>query len=98
MNIGVSNGTEFKVGQNLGWRMPYENDTAMYSQWAGTNRFLVGDSLPTIKVSSEGNGCKIEWSYVTDPLKGWNFEGLVSTISSSLQDMAKNMEEALKAD
>ncbi|PIA64760.1 hypothetical protein AQUCO_00100316v1 [Aquilegia coerulea] len=46
MNIGVSDAfTQFKVGESIGWRMPDENDTTIYSQWAAKNRFLVGDSL-----------------------------------------------------
>ncbi|KAF5202105.1 Early nodulin-like protein [Thalictrum thalictroides] len=46
MNICGSDAfTRFKVGESIGWRMPDENDTALYSQWAAKNRFLVGDSL-----------------------------------------------------
>ncbi|KAJ8755776.1 hypothetical protein K2173_024320 [Erythroxylum novogranatense] len=35
----------FKVGDELGWKEPPDSDSAMYSLWAGRNRFLVGDSL-----------------------------------------------------
>ncbi|XP_047332031.1 early nodulin-55-1-like [Impatiens glandulifera] len=36
---------EFKVGGLEGWRQPFENETAIYIQWASNNRFHVGDSL-----------------------------------------------------
>lgn len=35
----------FKVGDELGWRVPLQNDTAVYSHWASSNRFHIGDSL-----------------------------------------------------
>ncbi|KAK9149316.1 hypothetical protein Scep_008073 [Stephania cephalantha] len=37
--------TRFKVGERLGWRQPDENNTAIYSDWAANNRFVIGDSL-----------------------------------------------------
>ncbi|KAF8388928.1 hypothetical protein HHK36_025610 [Tetracentron sinense] len=43
MVTGVS--TEFKVGDNGGWREPDLDNAAMYNQWAAKNRFQVGDSL-----------------------------------------------------
>ncbi|XP_073301887.1 early nodulin-like protein 7 [Primulina huaijiensis] len=36
---------EFKVGEDQGWRQPAANETDMYSRWAATKRFHVGDSL-----------------------------------------------------
>ncbi|KAL7140138.1 hypothetical protein ABFS83_09G101900 [Erythranthe nasuta] len=36
---------EFKVGDDEGWRQPAANDTEMYTRWASTMRFHVGDSL-----------------------------------------------------
>ncbi|KAL7201409.1 hypothetical protein ACSBR1_033162 [Camellia fascicularis] len=36
---------EFRVGDSESWRLPSDNYTAFYDQWAATNRFLVGDSL-----------------------------------------------------
>ncbi|XP_075523395.1 early nodulin-like protein 7 [Primulina tabacum] len=36
---------EFKVGEDEGWRQPAANETEMYSRWAATKRFHVGDSL-----------------------------------------------------
>lgn len=38
-------------------------------------------------------GCKIKWSFVCDPVEGWKDEDLVSQIESSLQLMAKKMED-----
>ncbi|ESQ27013.1 hypothetical protein EUTSA_v10019806mg [Eutrema salsugineum] len=35
----------FKVGDEFGWRVPLQNDTAVYSHWASSNRFHIGDSL-----------------------------------------------------
>lgn len=39
-------------------------------------------------------GCKIEWSFVCDPMEGWSFEDFSSFIAASLQTIAKNMEDA----
>ncbi|KAL4340538.1 hypothetical protein GQ457_08G003880 [Hibiscus cannabinus] len=47
------------------------------------------DVLPT-----EGDGCKIEWSFVSDPIEGMKLEDLVSYIDDCLHFMAKKMEEA----
>ncbi|KAE8056626.1 hypothetical protein FH972_013380 [Carpinus fangiana] len=38
-----------------------------------------------------GRGCKIEWSFVSDPIEGWRIEDLVSYLESNLQGMAKRM-------
>ncbi|CAA7025780.1 unnamed protein product [Microthlaspi erraticum] len=35
----------FKVGDEFGWRVPLNNDTAVYNHWASSNRFHIGDSL-----------------------------------------------------
>ncbi|MED6209140.1 hypothetical protein PIB30_051904 [Stylosanthes scabra] len=49
----------------------------------------------TIKVvPSSLEGCKIEWSFVSDPLETWSFKDLNSYIDSSLQFMAKKIELA----
>ncbi|KAK9102339.1 hypothetical protein Sjap_019593 [Stephania japonica] len=37
--------TRIKVGETFGWRQPDENNTAIYSEWAANNRFVIGDSL-----------------------------------------------------
>ncbi|KAH7524163.1 lachrymatory-factor synthase [Ziziphus jujuba] len=39
------------------------------------------------------HGCKIKWSFVSDPVEGWRYEDLVSYIDSSVKLMAKKMEE-----
>ena len=43
-----------------------------------------------------GGGCLIQWSFVCDPVQGWRYEDLASYIDSSLQFMAKKMEETLQ--
>lgn len=35
--------------------------------------------------------CKIEWSFVSDPVEGWSFQGLNSHIEYYLQFMAKKI-------
>ena len=41
------------------------------------------------------NGCKIEWSFVCDPIEGLKFEDFLPYIETGLQSMAKKMEDAL---
>ncbi|GAB4850246.1 hypothetical protein Ancab_029542 [Ancistrocladus abbreviatus] len=36
---------EFSVGGRQGWRIPDANDSTMYNDWAGRERFHVGDAL-----------------------------------------------------
>ncbi|KAK8543139.1 hypothetical protein V6N13_136327 [Hibiscus sabdariffa] len=43
----------------------------------------------------EGGGCKIEWSFVSDPIQGLKVEDLVSLVDDTLQFMAKKMEDAV---
>ncbi|XP_059461911.1 lachrymatory-factor synthase-like [Corylus avellana] len=38
-----------------------------------------------------GRGCKIEWSFVSDPIEGWRIEDLVSYLESNLRAMAQKM-------
>jgi hypothetical protein len=45
MSVAVMAVKEFKVGNDLGWMEPDANNTAIYSQWAESHRFHVGDSL-----------------------------------------------------
>nr|XP_043611098.1 lachrymatory-factor synthase [Erigeron canadensis] len=45
----------------------------------------------------DDHGCKIEWSFVADPVQGWRFEDLCGYVDSSLKAMAGKMEEALQA-
>ncbi|KAM3688686.1 hypothetical protein ACJW31_10G169400 [Castanea mollissima] len=42
------------------------------------------------------NGCKIEWSFVCDPIEGLRYEDfLLNTIETGLQSMAKKMEDVI---
>ena len=42
------------------------------------------------------NGCKMEWSFVCDPIEGLRFEDfLLNTIETGPQSMEKKMEDAL---
>ncbi|XVF74531.1 hypothetical protein PTKIN_Ptkin13bG0117600 [Pterospermum kingtungense] len=45
MNGSVEASKHFKVGDHFGWQQPSTNDTEVYSLWATTKRFHVGDSL-----------------------------------------------------
>ena len=40
------------------------------------------------------DGCKIEWSFVSDPIEGLRFEDFLPYIEASLQSMAKKMEDS----
>ncbi|XP_050386811.1 lachrymatory-factor synthase-like [Argentina anserina] len=40
-----------------------------------------------------GRRCKIEWSFVSDPIEGWRLGDYVSYPDSCLQSMAKKMED-----
>ncbi|KAF7817104.1 lachrymatory-factor synthase-like [Senna tora] len=50
--------------------------------------------VTTIKVltQDEKRGCKVEWSFVSDPVQGWTFQGLNSYIESCLQLLLNKME------
>ncbi|KAM3756851.1 hypothetical protein ACB098_02G143900 [Castanea mollissima] len=41
------------------------------------------------------NGCKIEWSFICDPIEGLRFEDFLPYIEFGLQSMAKKMKDAL---
>jgi hypothetical protein len=41
------------------------------------------------------HGCKIEWSFIADPIEGWPLEDFNSYINSSLQFMGQKMEQAV---
>ncbi|XWS11969.1 hypothetical protein CRYUN_Cryun37aG0050400 [Craigia yunnanensis] len=45
MNGSVEASKHFRVGDHIGWQQPSTNKTAIYSQWATSKRFHVGDSL-----------------------------------------------------
>ncbi|XP_028802141.1 lachrymatory-factor synthase-like [Neltuma alba] len=42
-------------------------------------------------------GCKIEWSFESDPVEGWAFQDLVSYVDSSLHYMATKVQQACSA-
>ncbi|XP_071719481.1 lachrymatory-factor synthase-like [Rutidosis leptorrhynchoides] len=50
-----------------------------------------------LKVIEIESGCKIEWSFVSDPIEGWRLEDLCGYIESSLKTMAERMEMGLQA-
>lgn len=43
--FGVEASKQFKVGDDFGWQEPSMNNTGIYSHWASSHRFRVGDSL-----------------------------------------------------
>lgn len=45
--------------------------------------------------SGSGYGCRIEWSFLADPVEGLTQEGLLAYLDGALQGMANNMEKAL---
>ncbi|XWS18960.1 hypothetical protein CRYUN_Cryun32bG0089800 [Craigia yunnanensis] len=45
MNGSVEASKHFKVGDHIGWQQPGTNNTEVYSQWATSKSFHVGDSL-----------------------------------------------------
>nr|ABK23034.1 unknown [Picea sitchensis] len=48
-----SHASEFRVGGKNGWVVPNNTNTLNYSDWAGRNRFQVGDSLVFVYNPSE---------------------------------------------
>ncbi|KAJ1384751.1 START-like domain superfamily [Sesbania bispinosa] len=54
--------------------------------------------LPIISNNEKGPAvCKIEWSFICDPIEGWTFQGFLSYIQSYLQFMANKMEQTFSA-
>ncbi|KAK1290657.1 Lachrymatory-factor synthase [Acorus calamus] len=43
-----------------------------------------------------GGGCVVEWSYVADPIEGWPKEGFEAYLRTSLEAMARRIEEILR--
>lgn len=56
-------------------------------------------TIQVLPVNGDGaggeRGCRIEWSFVVDPIGGWRFQDLESYINSTLQFMGNKMEQAL---
>ncbi|KAI9191625.1 hypothetical protein LWI28_011011 [Acer negundo] len=59
------------------------------------NNFGFKSYVATSKVLPiiNGGGCKIEWSFVADPIEGWSQEGMAAFIGYCVQFMAKKMEQ-----
>ncbi|KAL0739345.1 hypothetical protein Bca4012_015555 [Brassica carinata] len=63
------------------------------------NNVGFGSYVATVKVvpvdggdESDGKICRIEWSFVSDPVDGWTKENLESYVGFCLQHMADKME------
>lgn len=54
-------------------------------------------AMQVVPVTNDDEGCKIEWSFVCDPIEGWGLEDFQSYLESSLQGMAKNIEDSIVA-
>ncbi|CAN1784914.1 hypothetical protein LINPERHAP1_LOCUS16702 [Linum perenne] len=56
-----------------------------------------GYYVATIRVidDEEGGCCRIEWSFVADPLIGWTVDGLREYVGSCLDHMACKIQEAV---
>ncbi|PRQ27550.1 putative polyketide cyclase/dehydrase, START-like domain-containing protein [Rosa chinensis] len=52
-------------------------------------------TIQVVPVVNDDEGCMIEWSFVCDPIEGWRLEDFQSYLESSLQGMAKKIEDAL---
>jgi hypothetical protein len=53
-------------------------------------------TMIVLPIDGDGiHGCKIEWSFVSDPIEGWRLEDWVSFLEPSLRSMAKNIQDAL---
>ncbi|PRQ27551.1 putative polyketide cyclase/dehydrase, START-like domain-containing protein [Rosa chinensis] len=53
-------------------------------------------TMQVVPVINDDEGCMIEWSFVSDPVEGWGLEEFQSYRESSLQGMAKKIEDALQ--
>lgn len=65
--------------------------------YVGTVRLLPIDDDADDAGKLHACGCKIEWSFVCEPMEGesWSFEEFSSFIAGSVQMIAKNMEHAI---
>ncbi|XP_023900490.1 uncharacterized protein LOC112012329 [Quercus suber] len=74
-------------------------------KWAKENPLMIDPIKPCLinnlkrilsPINDDGkNGCKIEWSFVRDPIEGLRFEDFLPYIETGLQSVAKKMEDAL---
>ncbi|GMN37162.1 hypothetical protein TIFTF001_006584 [Ficus carica] len=53
---------DFKVGDDSGWLEPDINNVTLYNQWAGKNRFQIGDSL-VFEYSNDSVLVVDKWGY-----------------------------------
>ncbi|XP_008794116.1 lachrymatory-factor synthase-like [Phoenix dactylifera] len=58
-----------------------------------------GRYMATFKVLAEEGeaGCKLEWSFESEPVEGWTQESLIAYLQTGLEGMARRVEEALIA-
>ncbi|GMN40001.1 hypothetical protein TIFTF001_009240 [Ficus carica] len=73
-------------------RLSYEimENNVGFKYWVAT--------MQVFQINGDGEGgCEIKWSFVGDPADGWSYDGLVSYYDSSLQSIAKKMEDALSS-
>ncbi|KAJ6361541.1 hypothetical protein OIU78_002052 [Salix suchowensis] len=57
---------------------------------SGFKSYIATMKVLEINGSDAGeNGCKIEWSFIADPVEGWTFEDFNSFINFCLQSMGK---------
>lgn len=69
-----------------------ENNAGFKSYVATMKAFPINDG----DEDGDGqHGCKIEWSFIADPIEGWPLEDFNSYINSSLQFMGQKMEQAV---
>ncbi|CAN0907254.1 Lachrymatory-factor synthase [Linum grandiflorum] len=62
------------------------------------NNIGFGSYVSTIRVVDQHQPpgcCRIEWSFVAEPVSGWTLEGLNSYVSSSLDYMASKIQEVV---
>lgn len=49
----------------------------------------------TLRVEPDPEGCSIEWSFRSDPIKGWSEKAFVSFFESMTRGIAKRLEEEI---
>lgn len=62
----------------------------------GLERYVA--TFKVLEEEEEGEGgCKLEWSFESEPVKGWTRDSLAAYLQTGLEYMAKKVEEVLKA-
>ncbi|XP_072967832.1 lachrymatory-factor synthase-like [Typha angustifolia] len=54
-----------------------------------------GSYAATIRIVSDPEGCCVEWSFASDPVKGWTREGFVAHLDKLARGVAKRLEEEI---